>query len=99
MKRTLRRLKTDYLDVFYLHDVEFVAAHTFSSPPSINSARAIRSEQGKEVWGLKPGDENKIWGDGDHIATMFKTDVSRDAQRRTNLRLERRHDSEATYIE
>lgn len=67
MKRTLRRLGTDYLDIFYLHDVEFVATQTSPLCASVNSATAIHDEKGREVWGLESSNTAKVWGAGDRI--------------------------------
>lgn len=33
----------------------------------MNSATAIRDANGREVWGLEPGNAGKVWGAGDQI--------------------------------
>jgi D-arabinose 1-dehydrogenase len=65
--RTLGRLGTEYLDVFYLHDVEFIASRPSPSLPSADACAAITQEHDRELWGLGPGDEGKIWGEGDRV--------------------------------
>ncbi|KAG2013460.1 D-arabinose dehydrogenase [Coprinopsis cinerea AmutBmut pab1-1] len=62
VKRSLERLKTSYLDVVYLHDVEFVC-DPVAPQPSGNVASSLLEDAG--VYGLAPGDEGKIRGDGD----------------------------------
>ncbi|KAJ2930180.1 hypothetical protein H1R20_g6863, partial [Candolleomyces eurysporus] len=62
VKRSLERLKTDYLDVVYLHDVEFVCDKI--APRSTGNVSAALSEEA-ETFGLAPGDEGKIRGEGD----------------------------------
>jgi len=62
VKRSLRRLKTDYLDTVYLHDVEFVC--TAVSPRETgNHASALSYEA--IAYGLAEGDEPKVRGEGD----------------------------------
>lgn len=62
VKRSLQRLKTDYLDTAYLHDVEFVC--TAVSPRETgNHASALKNES--TAYGLAEGDEAKIRGEGD----------------------------------
>jgi D-arabinose 1-dehydrogenase len=60
--RSLERLKTDYLDVVYLHDVEFVAE--FLAPGATGNAVGALGEEA-EAYGLKAGDEGKAAGEGD----------------------------------
>jgi D-arabinose 1-dehydrogenase len=62
VKRSLQRLKTDYLDTVYLHDVEFVC--TAVSPRETgNHASALRDEP--KAYGLAEGDEARVRGEGD----------------------------------
>ena len=62
VERSLRRLHTDYLDVVYLHDVEFIA-----TPVQPRASGDPLSALGDEanLYGLAEGQESKIWGDGD----------------------------------
>ncbi|TFK29329.1 Aldo/keto reductase [Coprinopsis marcescibilis] len=60
--RSLERLKTDYLDVVYLHDVEFVADPVLPRT-SGNAISALQDEAA--AFGLGVGDEGKIRGEGD----------------------------------
>lgn len=62
VKQSLERLKTDYLDVVYLHDVEFVAERLAPSPTGDVSA-ALGEDAA--AYGLAPGDEGRLRGDGD----------------------------------
>ncbi|KAF8314773.1 Aldo/keto reductase [Clavulina sp. PMI_390] len=66
LKRTLRRLGTDYLDVFYLHDVEFVATR-LPGELSSNSAAALADENARKGWGISEGEEANVLGDGDQV--------------------------------
>ena len=62
MKQSLERLKTDYLDVVYLHDVEFVA-HQIAPSPTGDVSGALGDDAA--AYGLAPGEEGKIRGEGD----------------------------------
>jgi len=62
IKRSLRRLKTDYLDTVYLHDVEFVC--TAISPRETGNHTSALSYEAI-VYGLAEGDEAKVRGEGD----------------------------------
>lgn len=64
VERSLSRLNTDYLDVVYLHDVEFVAEEIMPRTEG-NHLGALRSEA--EAYGLKEGLESRVWGKGDQI--------------------------------
>jgi D-arabinose 1-dehydrogenase len=55
-------LQTDYLDVVYLHDVEFVCM--LKAPRTIGKATGALAEE-KAAYGLQEGDEGKILGPGD----------------------------------
>lgn len=62
VKRSLERLKTDYLDVVYLHDVEFVCEPIFPIATG-NVAAALTDDA--SAYGLAPGMEGVVRGDGD----------------------------------
>jgi D-arabinose 1-dehydrogenase len=63
VQRSLARLGTTYLDVVYLHDVEYVCTRV--QPRSVGDhSTALNTEA--EAYGLAPGQEAKVWGDGDH---------------------------------
>ncbi|KAJ9115869.1 hypothetical protein QFC22_005011 [Naganishia vaughanmartiniae] len=62
VERSLKRFETDYLDVVYLHDVEF---NSSLNPPAGNHTLALSDPATAEAYGLAPGNESKIWGDGD----------------------------------
>jgi len=62
VKRSLERLKTDYLDTVYLHDVEFVATPVAPRRTG-NHTVALGAEAA--AYGLDLGNETKIWGEGD----------------------------------
>lgn len=68
---SLVRLKTDYLDTVYLHDVEYVA--TPVAPKSTgNHTSALNKD--KAAYGLEEGEEGTIKGDGDQkILDAFAT--------------------------
>jgi len=55
-------LNTDYLDVVYLHDVEYVCTR-IAAKDSGNHTTALRED--KAAYGLQEGDESKVWGEGD----------------------------------
>ncbi|EIW82468.1 Aldo keto reductase [Coniophora puteana RWD-64-598 SS2] len=62
VKRSLARLHTDYLDVVYVHDVEFIA-----TPVSLRTRGCHLGALGaeKEVYGLLEGQEATVHGPGD----------------------------------
>lgn len=62
VKRSLQRLKTDYLDTVYLHDVEFVSTAVLPRETG-NHASALKDEP--TAYGLAEGDEAKVRGEGD----------------------------------
>ncbi|KAJ9108058.1 hypothetical protein QFC20_003627 [Naganishia adeliensis] len=62
VERSLRRFETDYLDVVYLHDVEF---NSSLNPPAGNHVLALSDPKIAKEYGLAPEDEGKIWGEGD----------------------------------
>lgn len=55
-------MDTNYLDVVYLHDVEMVAEEVMPKRGGDHST-ALRED--REAYGLAPGQEGKIWGEGD----------------------------------
>ena len=65
LTRSLERLGTSYLDVLYLHDVEFVASPVHPAELTGDPINAIETEEGREAWGLRPEDANKVHGKGD----------------------------------
>ena len=77
VNRSLERLKTDYLDTVYLHDVEFVC--TPIAPRLMgNHTGAIREEAAS--YGLAEGDESLIRGEGDQKVLDALSEL-RDLQR------------------
>ncbi|KAF8165115.1 Aldo/keto reductase [Crassisporium funariophilum] len=62
VKRSLERLKTDYLDTVYLHDVEFVCTPVLARATG-NHLSALGEEAA--AYGLAEGDEAKVRGEGD----------------------------------
>jgi D-arabinose 1-dehydrogenase len=62
VKRSLERLKTDYLDIVYLHDVEFVCT-AFAPKTAGNYSGALNDERAE--YGLNEGNEGTIRGEGD----------------------------------
>ncbi|KAH7916708.1 Aldo/keto reductase family-domain-containing protein [Hygrophoropsis aurantiaca] len=62
IQRSLKRLHTSYLDVVYLHDVEFVAESKLGKK-SGNHLAALGTE--KVAYGLEEGSEGNILGEGD----------------------------------
>jgi len=77
VKRSLERLKTDYLDTVYLHDVEFVCGPI--APRLMgNHTGAIKEEAAS--YGLAEGDEALIRGEGDQKVLDALSEM-RDLQR------------------
>jgi len=62
VKQSLERLKTDYLDTVYLHDVEFVCT-PIAPRLTGNHIGAIKEEAAS--YGLAEGDEAMVRGEGD----------------------------------
>ncbi|KAH7930272.1 Aldo keto reductase [Leucogyrophana mollusca] len=62
IQRSLKRLHTTYLDVVYLHDVEFVSGSKLPRPGG-NHLGALTSE--KEAYGLDEGSGGVVLGEGD----------------------------------
>ncbi|KAF4619372.1 hypothetical protein D9613_005452 [Agrocybe pediades] len=62
VKRSLERLKTDYLDTVYLHDVEFVATPV---APRTTGNHTVALDAEAAAYGLAQGDEAKIRDEGD----------------------------------
>jgi aryl-alcohol dehydrogenase-like predicted oxidoreductase len=82
VEASLRRLKTDYLDLVYLHDSEFVAEQVGKGQQAGMAARLAsqdnrEGQEARKSLGLAPGDESKIHGRGDEtilaaVATLFE---------------------------
>lgn len=75
--RSLDRLGTSYLDLVFLHDVEFVASPVFPIPYCGDPVRAIEEVDGQTDWGLVRSKAAKAWGSGDEtillaIQELFK---------------------------
>ncbi|KAF7792104.1 hypothetical protein EIP86_003134 [Pleurotus ostreatoroseus] len=64
VQRSLERLHTDYLDTVYLHDVEFVCTPV---QPRLDGNHTHALDIEGAEYGLSPGQENKVWGEGDQI--------------------------------
>ncbi|KAJ7122795.1 Aldo/keto reductase [Mycena epipterygia] len=62
VKRSLERLRTDYLDVVHLHDIEFVCTEV--APRRTGDHTSALGED-KAAYGLMEGEESKIRGEGD----------------------------------
>jgi D-arabinose 1-dehydrogenase len=60
--RSLSRLNTDYLDVVYVHDVEFIATPVTDGPTGGNHLKVLEDPGS---WGLGEEDKGKIRGAGD----------------------------------
>lgn len=63
VKDSLKRLQTTYLDVIYLHDVEFVG--TPFGPIAASGHHAVALHEKQKEYGLAEGDEGVVRGDGD----------------------------------
>ncbi len=69
--RSLERLKTDYLDTVYLHDIEFVCTPVAPRATG-NHVGALTDEAA--AYGLAAGDEATVRGEGDQkILDAFHT--------------------------
>lgn len=64
VKKSLERLKTNYLDAVYLHDVEFVCT-PYAPKATGNHASALHDEA--TSYGLSEGDEGLVRGKGDQL--------------------------------
>lgn len=62
VERSLLRLKTNYIDVVYLHDIEFVAEEVMPIRSGNHNAALTTHAS---AYGLAKGQEGKIWGEGD----------------------------------
>ncbi|KAJ7179486.1 Aldo/keto reductase [Mycena filopes] len=62
VKRSLERLHTDYLDVVYLHDAEFVSTEVTPRRTGVHASALVED---KAAYGLLEGDEAKVRGEGD----------------------------------
>jgi aryl-alcohol dehydrogenase-like predicted oxidoreductase len=65
--RSLDRMNTPYLDVVYLHDLEYVATQVPPPSPSEGSSgrHVLALTEKAAEYGLAPGNETKAWGEGD----------------------------------
>ncbi len=75
--RSLQRLNSTYLDVVFLHDVEFIASPVWPIPYCGDFERVLNDKEGRADWGLLPGKEGKAWGAGDEtilaaVRELFK---------------------------
>ena len=55
-------MDTTYLDVVYLHDIEMVAEEVM---PKREGDHSTALGEDRESYGLAPGQEGKVWGEGD----------------------------------
>lgn len=62
VQRSLARLNTNYLDAVYLHDVEFVCTQV---GPREAGDPTIALGDAQAEYGLAPGQEGEVWGEGD----------------------------------
>ncbi|KAJ6510190.1 Aldo/keto reductase [Mycena vitilis] len=62
VQRSLERLRTDYLDVVHLHDIEFVATEV---TPRRTGDHTSALEEDKAAYGLLEGEEANVRGEGD----------------------------------
>ncbi|KAG8876068.1 hypothetical protein FRB98_007472 [Tulasnella sp. 332] len=65
--RSLARFGTDYLDVVYLHDIEFVSTPVRPQPSSGRHVEALTDQKLAADWGIADEHEGKIWGPGDQV--------------------------------
>jgi D-arabinose 1-dehydrogenase len=75
--RSLQRLNTAYLDVVFLHDIEYIASPVWPIPYCGDFERVLNDKEGRADWGLLPGKEGKAWGTGDEtiltaVRELFK---------------------------
>ncbi|KAG1739825.1 Aldo/keto reductase family-domain-containing protein [Suillus paluster] len=85
--RSLRRMHTDYLDVVYLHDVEFVADEKLSKREG-DHVTALGSE--RELYGLNEGQEGETYTEKDHkilsaVEKLFELRDGRGVIRRVGI--------------
>lgn len=62
VKQSLTRLKTDYLDTVYLHDVEYVCTPI---TPRETGNHVLSLDEDAAAYGLAEGDEASVRGNGD----------------------------------
>ena len=65
VERSLKRLGTNYLDVVYLHDIEFHVTRVIPQDNSGDHAAVFSDPKYAAKWGLVEGEEGKIHGQGD----------------------------------
>jgi len=75
VSRSLERLNTEYLDVVYLHDVEFVASPVYPEDRSGNPQDALSSSL--ETWGLDEVARRRTHGTGDQIILDAVAELSK----------------------
>ncbi|PWN26511.1 Aldo/keto reductase [Jaminaea rosea] len=67
VEASLKRLGSEWLDVVYLHDAEFVAEQV-GDPSGMNAARVAKGDnEALRTLGLAEGDEGKVHGSGDEV--------------------------------
>ncbi|KAG8715424.1 hypothetical protein FRC11_004203 [Ceratobasidium sp. 423] len=65
IRRSLDRLGTNYLDVVFLHDTEFVCSPVWPSDPTGDPTRIFEDQALAAAWGISDGDEGRVHGAGD----------------------------------
>lgn len=63
--RSLKRLNTNYLDVVYLHDVEFIASPVYPNERAGKPADILVKDP--KDWGLGEDDQGEVLGEGDQL--------------------------------
>jgi D-arabinose 1-dehydrogenase len=58
-------LGTTYLDVVFLHDVEYVCTPVHPKDPTGNPVKALDDHAVGAAWGLNAEDRDRVHGDGD----------------------------------
>ncbi|GAB1520106.1 hypothetical protein RhiTH_003179 [Rhizoctonia solani] len=65
VQRSLERLGTSYLDVVFLHDVEYVCSPVWPADPTGDPTKILEDQALMAAWGINGGDEGRVHGDGD----------------------------------
>ncbi|KAH7343848.1 NADP-dependent oxidoreductase domain-containing protein [Rhizoctonia solani] len=65
VQRSLQRLGTNYLDVVFLHDTEFVCPPVWPTDPTGNPTKIIEDQALAAAWGIGEGLEGRVHGPGD----------------------------------
>lgn len=63
--RSLERLKTSYLDVVLLHDIESVTSPVWPIPYCGDYEKALSDPTTRAEWGLSSDKTPRAWGRGD----------------------------------